>query len=158
WGSVPTTPPAVFNSQPYIYNGRDDTRYTAGFLAHVDLADYAKPYSEFGFMNDRTDQKIAPSGLFNGANPLDPLGTGSYAVNCDNPFLSPQQAGILCTATQLAYVAANPGQPCIFANGASPNCADVGIGRRNIEGGGRESLFEHINFRGVVGVTGDLGD
>src|SRR5262249_13020896 len=69
-GSVPTTPPAVFNSQPYIYNGRDDTRYTGGFLAHVDLADYAKPYAEFGFMNDRTDQKIAPSALFLGANPL----------------------------------------------------------------------------------------
>lgn len=157
-GSVVTTPPAVFNSQTYIYNGREDTRYTAGFLAHVDLNEHARPYAEFGFMNDRTDQKIAPSGLFGGANPLDPLGTGSYPVNCDNPLLSTQQAGILCTPAQLAYVAANPGQPCSFANGASPNCADVGIGRRNVEGGGRESLYEHTNFRAVFGMTGRLGE
>ncbi|MBS0419856.1 MAG: TonB-dependent receptor [Proteobacteria bacterium] len=157
-GSVATTPPAIFNSQPYIYNGRDDTRYTAGFLAHVDLNELVKPYAEFGFMNDKTDQKIAPSGLFGGANPLDPLGTGSYPVNCDNPLLSPQQAAVLCSPAQLTYVAANPGQPCTFANGSSPNCADVGIGRRNIEGGGRESLYEHTNFRGVVGLTGSLGE
>ncbi|HEY0799266.1 MAG TPA: TonB-dependent receptor plug domain-containing protein, partial [Steroidobacteraceae bacterium] len=134
-GSVATNPPAVFNSQPYIYNGRDDLRYTAGFMAHVDLNDYAKPYTEFGFMNDRTDQKIAPSALFRGANPLDPTGANSYNVNCDNPFLSSQQAGILCTPAQLAYVATNPGTACLFPDGSpSPNCANVNIGRRNIEG------------------------
>ncbi|HEY0745843.1 MAG TPA: TonB-dependent receptor [Steroidobacteraceae bacterium] len=157
-GSVPTNPPAVFNSQPYIYNGRDDLRYTAGFMAHVDLNDYAKPYTEFGFMNDRTDQKIAPSALFRGANPLDPTGANSYNVNCDNPFLSSQQAGILCTPAQLAYVAANPGTACLFPDGASsPNCANVNIGRRNIEGGGRESYYEHNNYRAVVGMQGELG-
>jgi outer membrane receptor protein involved in Fe transport len=159
-GSVATTPPAVFNSQPYIYNGRDDLRYTAGFLAHLDINEHAEPYAEFGFMNDRTDQKIAPSALFRGANPLNPLGTGNYSVNCDNPFLSAQEAGALCTPAQLAYVAANPGQPCLFPAGAtvSPNCADVLIGRRNVEGGGRESYYEHTNYRAVVGVKGALGD
>jgi outer membrane receptor protein involved in Fe transport len=158
-GSVATTPPAVFNSQTYIYNGRDDLRYTAGFLGHVDINDHAKPYAEFGFMNDRTDQKIAPSALFLGANPLDPLQTGNYPVNCDNPLLSAQEASVLCTPAQLAYVAHNPGQPCLFPSGAtaSPNCADVQIGRRNVEGGGRESYYEHTNFRGVAGMTGSLG-
>ena len=48
---------------------RDDTRYMAGFLAHVTLNDYAEPYAEFGFMNDQTDVVIAPSGLFRGSNP-----------------------------------------------------------------------------------------
>jgi iron complex outermembrane receptor protein len=157
-GSVATNPPAVFNSQPYIYNGRDDLRYTAGFMAHIDVSDFIKPYAEFGFMNDRTDQKIAPSGLFSGANPLDPTGNGNYNVNCDNPFLSSQQASILCTAAQLAYVAANPGISCAFtAAGTSPNCANVNIGRRNVEGGGRESYYEHNNYRAVVGAQGNLG-
>ncbi len=63
-------------------------------------------------MNDRTDQKIAPSALFSGANPLDPTNNGNYNVNCDNPLLSAQQASILCTPAQLAYVAANPGAAC----------------------------------------------
>lgn len=42
-GSVLTNPPAIFNSQPFIYNGRDDLRYTAGFMAHVDVNDSLKP-------------------------------------------------------------------------------------------------------------------
>jgi iron complex outermembrane recepter protein len=151
-------PPADFNSQPFIYTGRDDERYTAGFFAHVDVNDYVKPYAEFGFMNDRTDQKIAPSALFRQSNPLDPTGAGNYPVNCDNPLLSPQEQGLLCSPAQLAYVAANPGQPCIFAaNNTSPNCDDVQIGRRNVEGGGREAYFEHTNFRGVGGIKGSIG-
>jgi len=157
-GSAATTPPAVFNSQPYIYNGRDDLRYTAGFLAHVDVNDHIRPYAEFGFMNDRTDQKIAPSALFRSANPLDPTGNGNYNVNCDNPLLSAQQASLLCTPAQLAYVVANPGVACIFpaGGGPSPNCANVLIGRRNIEGGGRESYYEHTNYRAVIGLKGEL--
>ena len=47
-GSAATTPPAVFNSQPYIYNGRDDLRYTAGFMAHVDVADTSSPTPSLG--------------------------------------------------------------------------------------------------------------
>ncbi len=153
-----TTPPAVFNSQRYIYNGRDDLRYTAGFMAHLDINEHARPYAEFGYTNDRTDQKIAPTALFRGANPIDPAGTGNYSVNCDNPFLSAQQATILCTPSQLAYVAANPGLPCMYPTGApSPNCADVNIGRRNVEGGGRESYYEHTNYRAVIGSKGNLG-
>ena len=145
-GSVPTNPPAVFNSQQYIYNGRDDLRYTAGYLAHVDISDHVKPYSEFAFMNDRTDQKIAPSGLFLSANPLDPTGNSAYNVNCSNPLLSAQEASLLCTPAQIAADAANPGSVT----------ANLDIGRRNIEGGGRESFYEHSNYRAVVGLKGDL--
>jgi iron complex outermembrane recepter protein len=157
-GSANTNPPANFNSQPYIYTGRDDLRYNAGFFAHVDVNDWAKPYMEFGFMNDRTDQKVAPSALFRLSNPLDPTGNGNYNVNCDNPLLSSQEAGLLCSPAQQAYVGANPGQACIFnADGSSPNCSNVQIGRRNTEGGGREAFFEHTNFRVVGGIKGNLG-
>ncbi|HVO44972.1 MAG TPA: TonB-dependent receptor, partial [Steroidobacteraceae bacterium] len=146
FGSVPTTPPAYFNSQPYIYNGRDDTRYTAGFFAHVDISEHARPYAEFGFMNDRTNQVIAPSGLFRGANPLDPTLNGNYNVNCSNPLLSAQEAAILCTPAQIAADAAAPGSVS----------ANVEIGRRNIEGGGRISYYEHTNYRGVFGIKGEI--
>ncbi len=146
WGTPGTNPPAVFNSQPYIYNGRDDLRYTAGFLAHIDLNEHLRPYAEFGYMSDKTDQKIAPSGLFRAANPFDPTQQGNYNVNCSNPFLSAQQAAILCTPGQIAADAANPGSVS----------ANVDIGRRNVEGGGRESYYEHTNYRGVVGLRGEL--
>jgi iron complex outermembrane receptor protein len=143
---TPATPPASFNSQPYIYMARDDSRYTAGFLAHVDVSDFVKPYVEFGFMNDKTHQQIAPSALFKDSNPTDPI-SGNYNVNCSNPFLSAQQLGVLgCTAGDIAADLANPGSVT----------KNVRIGRRNIEGGGRSSDYEHNNYRAVAGFKGDL--
>jgi outer membrane receptor protein involved in Fe transport len=38
------------------------------------------------------------------------------------------------------------------------NQVDVLLGRRNIEGGPRISTYDHLNFRGVMGLRGDLGD
>ncbi len=146
WNSVPTNPPAIFNSQPYIYNGRDDLRYNAGFFAHVDVNEHFKPYAEMSYMNDRTDQKIAPSALFRFSNPLDPSGRGGYYVNCSNPLLSAQEAAILCTPQQIAADAAAPGSVS----------ANVEIGRRNTEGGGRESYYEHTNYRAVLGDKGSI--
>jgi iron complex outermembrane receptor protein len=157
WPQAGSNPPSEFNTEKYIYMSRDDERYSAGFLAHIDLNDYAKPYAEFGFMDDKSTTVIAPSGLFQ-QNPTDPTGNGNFNVNCDNPLLSGQQAGIICSPAQLAYVAANPGQGCILpvGGGASPNCANINIGRRNVEGGGRESYWDHTNYRAVFGVTGDF--
>ena len=146
-GSVPTNPPAAFNAQPYIYLARQDDRYTAGFTAHVDLNNYIKPYAEFSFMNDRTHQEIAPSALFRASNPNDAL-SGNYNINCSNPLLSPQQAAILCSPAAIAADAATPGSVT----------ANVEIGRRNVEGGGRFSDYEHTNYRAVVGSRGEFAN
>jgi iron complex outermembrane recepter protein len=145
WPQVGSNPPPEFNSQKYIYMSRGDERYTAGFLAHLDLNQYAKPYGEFGYMNDKTQIAIAPSGLF-GGNPTDPTGKGGFNINCSNPLLSAQEAATLCTPAQLAADRANPGSAS----------ADLKIGRRNVEGGGRQSFWEHNNYRAVVGMKGDL--
>jgi iron complex outermembrane receptor protein len=164
FGSVTTSPPPEFNSEKYIYLTREDDRYNAAVLGHLTLNDYVKPYAEFYFMNDRTNAAIAPSGLFKDSNPLDPTGSGGYPVNCDNPLLSAQEASVMCSPAQLSFVAANPGQGCIFNTDpvtgqvTSPNCADVRIGRRNIEGGGRRFVFEHTNYRAVFGTKGNFGD
>ena len=160
---VVTTPPTSFNSQPYIYMTRGDDRYNAAFLAHQTITDYFQPYADFYFMDDRTHQQIAPSAAFANTNPLDPFGSSNYSVNCDNPLLSAQQASILCAPSQLSYVAANPGQACIYnktnaAAVSSPNCANVEIGRRNIEGGGRTSDYEHQNYRALLGSRGNLDE
>jgi outer membrane receptor protein involved in Fe transport len=145
-GTAGTTPPAVFNSQPYIYMQRQDTRYNAGFLAHVDVNEYAQPYAEFSFMNDRTHQEVAPTALFRGANVLSD--TGNYLINCSNPLLSAQQAARMCTPAEIAADALAPGSVS----------ADVEIGRRNVEGGARTYAFEHTNYRMVLGSKGELAD
>jgi outer membrane receptor protein involved in Fe transport len=145
YGSADTTPPAVFNSQKDIYMTRQYNRYNAGLIGHYDLNDHVQPYVEFGFMNDKTHQQIAPSALFRQSNPL--TADGNYLINCSNPLLSTQQKNILCSAAQIATDTANPGTAS----------ASVEIGRRNIEGGGRTSDYEHTNYRGVAGVRGEIG-
>jgi outer membrane receptor protein involved in Fe transport len=160
YGTVPTTPPARFNSQPYIYMTREDDRSNAAILGHLKVTDYFQPYAEFYFMDDRTHQAIAPAALFLSSNPFDPTLSGAYPITCNNPLLSAQQQSTLCSPAQITAAIANPTAGCVLApNGTSfTNCADVDIGRRNAEGGGRISDYEHENYRAVVGSKGDLLD
>jgi len=143
-GSVP---PATFDSSPYEFLSRADTRYLAGFFAHYDIADWAQPYAEFSFMNDRSNSQIAPSGLFQGGG-LATNSNGGFFVNCGNPLLSAQEAAAIgCTGAQITGVQTNPA-----------NQVDLNIGRRNIEGGGRTADYEHNNYRIVLGMKGDFAD
>jgi iron complex outermembrane receptor protein len=149
FGTAETNPPAFFNSQPYIYMQRGDERYTAGFMAHLDMTDHFQVYTEFGYMNDRSHQEVAPAAAFLFSNPNDPL-SGNYNINCSNPLMSAQQQLTLCTQADIdADIAA-------IASGGAPVTANVAIGRRNVEGGGRSSDYEHSNYRAVLGGKGDL--
>ncbi len=134
-GSVP---PALFNSNPYQYLLHQDERYTAGVMSHYDFNDRARVYADFNFMNDKALIQIGPSGAFQGGNPFDPEGNGGWLVPCNNPLLSAQEQGVLC------------------GPGVTTGSVDVVIGRRNIEGIGRTSSFEHMNYRAVLGVEGDI--
>jgi outer membrane receptor protein involved in Fe transport len=145
WGSAETSPPPAFNSQKYIYIGRDNKRYQGGVIGHVEMSEQVKPYFQLFVMNDRSFQEIAPSGLFRDGNVY--TNDGTYLVNCSNPLLSAQQAAALCTPQQIAADAAAPGSAS----------ARVRIGRRNVEGGGRQSSFEHTNYRAVLGTKGNFG-
>jgi len=147
--SAPTNPPAFFNSQPYIYMQRGDERYTAGFMGHLDMTDNFQVYTEFGYMNDRSHQEVAPAAAFLFSNPNDPI-SGNYNINCSNPLMSVQQALTLCTQADIDADAA------AIASGGAPVTANVAIGRRNVEGGGRSSDYEHSNYRAVLGGKGDL--
>jgi outer membrane receptor protein involved in Fe transport len=140
-----SNPPAVFNSSADEYLQSGDERYNGGAFANLDVNDHLKPYLEFGYMNDKTIEVVAPSALFENGNPI--TADNQYLVNCSNPLLSAQQQGILCTPTQIAADAANPGSAS----------ADINIGRRNLEGGGRTYDFEHNNYRAVAGAKGNIG-
>jgi len=151
FGTQETTPPARFNSQAFINMQRADERYTAGFMGHLDMTDHFQVYTEFGFMNDRSNQVVAPAAAFIFSNPNDPI-SGNYNVNCSNPLMSQQQALTLCTQAQIDADAA------AIASGGTPVTVNVAIGRRNVEGGGRSSDYEHSNYRAVLGGKGDIND
>jgi iron complex outermembrane receptor protein len=148
WPQAGSSPPGVYDFNQFEYLQREDKRYQGGFLGHDDINDYVKPYIEFGWMYDRTQAVVAPSGLFRAGYPF--TADNNELINCSNPLLSAQQQALICTPAQIAGDLANPG--------SKGNSASVQIGRRNIEGGGRVSIYEHQNFRIVVGTTGDVID
>jgi iron complex outermembrane receptor protein len=146
WPQAGSSPPATFNTFAFELLQREDERYNAGAMAHLDLADWAKPYLDVAFMDDKTTELVAPTAIFNGSNIYS--GDGNYLINCSNPLLSAQEQGILCTPAQIAADKAVPGS----------SSADVQIGRRDIEGGSRIFSYEHLNYRVVGGMKGDFAN
>ncbi|WP_374569232.1 TonB-dependent receptor domain-containing protein [Ideonella sp.] len=120
-----------YNFAPTNYFQRPSDRYSVQALAHYDLADYARVYGEFSFHDDHTVAQIAPSGIF--------FGGFTTTAAFENPLL-----------TQAWKDALNLNAP--------GDTADLLIGRRNVEGGGRQDDIRHSSYRGVIGVKGDIGD
>lgn len=156
WGTPGTIPPQIFNSNPYMYLLQENTRYTAGYFAHYEVNEHLEAYSSFNFMQSESNVNIAPSALFQGSGATS---TGGFYVNCDNPFLSAEQQAAL--AYKCNPPAGDPDgegplveeQP-VLLNGH--RVVDMYIGRRNIEGGPRNSFYDHTNYRFVFGLRGDI--
>jgi outer membrane receptor protein involved in Fe transport len=121
----------AFNFGPLNYFQRPNERFSAGAFAEYEVSPAFRPFMEVMFMDDETNAQIAPSGNF----------FQQQTINCSNPFLSPAQVTSFCTS-----------------NGLGPDDDfDVLIGRRNVEGGGRNDDITHTSYRILVGAKGDLG-
>jgi len=129
-----------FNFAPYNYFQRPDERYSLGTFAEYEISDTFKPYLEAMFMHDRSNSLIAPSGNF----------FATTTINCDNPLLSAQQLGILCNEDTIIDTQIDP------VTGEPYDIAFVYTGRRNVEGGGRQDNLQHLSYRLVSGLRGDL--
>ena len=121
-----------FNFGPYNYYQVPDERYLANFFAHYDAFPNVRVYTEFDFMDAKTVLQIAPSGAFFGTGP------STIQLFAENPFLSDS----FKSAFNIT-----PGNP-----------ATMLIGRRNIEGGGRQDVPRHTDYRIVIGAKGDFLD
>ncbi|GAA0772040.1 TonB-dependent receptor domain-containing protein [Brevundimonas olei] len=134
----------AYNFGPLNYFQRPDERYTLGAFGHYDVTDKIEVYTQLMFSDYSTVAQIAPSGNFFGEF-SDGFRTtdGSATIRCDNPLLSAQQrAAIACSAGDITSGAAK----------------SMFIGRRNVEGGGRQSDMRFQSYRGVIGARGDLND
>lgn len=149
----------LFNFAPSNYFQRPDRRYVAGTFANLDLEDALKPYVEVMFMDDRSVAQIAPDGNF----------SNTASVNCDNPLLSDQQRSLVCFNGN--FVGQTPvrdaegnvigivGSPVPFVDpvsGATFFRGVLRIGRRNVEGGPRQSDLRHKSLRILGGMKGEL--
>ena len=128
-------PGDLFNPAPYQDLQRPDTRYNAGVFANYKFNDAANLYTEAQFMDARTTVRYEPAGTTPTNSALNVFG-----INCNNPLLSASEVSDLCT-------------------GLGPlDTAQVGIGRRNVEGGQRSDEFHHRSYRIVLGLKGAISD
>ena len=118
----------AFNFNPFNYFQRNDERYTLGAFGNYEFNSHADAYAQLMFMDDRTNAVIAPSGAF--------FGNDIYTLRRENPLISDQQEASLFTAGM--------------------DTVDALIGRRNVEGGPRDSDLRHTSFRILGGVKGDI--
>jgi iron complex outermembrane recepter protein len=128
-----------FNFAPYNYYRRPAEQYSFSAFAHLDVVPSVRAYSEFGFHDNQTVAQIAPSGIFVG----NPDFLGPRAIRFENPLLTP------AWRAAIAAVSATP-----FA--ATGDTHEMLIGRRNVEGGGRQDDIRHTSYRGVLGIKGDV--
>jgi outer membrane receptor protein involved in Fe transport len=120
-----------YNFGPLNHYQRPDTRYSLGAFGHYELAESADVYTQLMFNDYESVAQIAPGGEF--------ITEQTFQINCDNPLMTAEQlAQIGCTA------------PTDFI--------DMWIGRRNVEGGGRQDTFHNTGFRGVVGLRGAISE
>lgn len=126
----------IYNFAPINHFQRPDQRYTLGAFANYEINESFNPYVEAMYMNDRTVAQIAESGTF--------FAEG-YEIPCNSPLLTPAQSREICVGLLGLDLTANPN-------------ATFGtyIGKRNVEGGPRQSRIQHDAFRVVAGLKGAI--
>ncbi|WGM48457.1 Vitamin B12 transporter BtuB [Brevundimonas sp. NIBR10] len=119
----------AYNFGPINYYQRPDERYTLGAFGRYEINEHAEAFAQLMFSDYSSVAQIAPSGSFFNAS----------TINCDNPLLS---------ATQRTQIGCTP------ALQASGGTVPFYIGRRNVEGGGRQDSLTYTSYRAVVGLRG----
>ncbi len=132
----------AYNFGPLNYYQRPDERYSLGAFGRYQVNDKIEAFTQLMFTDYSSVAQIAPSGVFfSGVSQGSRTADGSATLNCDNPLLSAQQAtAIGCTAAD------------ILAGTDVP----LYIGRRNVEGGGRQDTIGLQSYRVVAGLRGEL--
>ncbi|MDO9078273.1 MAG: TonB-dependent receptor [Brevundimonas sp.] len=120
-----------YNFGPVNYYQRPDERYTLGAFGRYEVNDKAEVFAQLMFSDYKSVAQIAPSGNF----------FNTPDINCDNPLMSAQQSAAI---------------GCSGADILAGNRVPLYIGRRNVEGGGRQDSLNYTSYRGVAGVRGEL--
>lgn len=121
----------AFNFNPYNLLQAPEEKWTATLLGRYEINDNAEFFSRFSFANSQVKTIIAPSGTFN----------FGFDINYrDNPFLTDQARSVLARNDP-----------------DGDGLVTVPWGRRTVELGTRDSVFENTAYQGVAGVRGEFG-
>ena len=123
----------LYNYGPLNHYQRPERRYSLGAMGHYEFGEHADVYTQLMFNDYESIAQIAPSGNF----------FSTATIRCDNPFLP---------AANLGDIGCGPDE---IAAGTS---VPMFIGRRNVEGGGRQQRFANNSFRSLAGVRGAINE
>lgn len=129
----------VFNFNPFNLLQTPHKKWTATALGHYEITDNIDYFARMSYAGSRVNTVIAPSGTF--FFPFDI----NYATN---PYLNAQARGVLAAEDTAANGDPNPGDGIVT----------LAFGRRMVEIGTRDSIYENNAFQFVNGLRGDIGD
>lgn len=127
-----------FNFNPYNLLQAPQEKWTATALGRYEITDAIEFFGRASFANTRVTTIVAPSGTF--FFPFDI----NYA---DNPNLGDQARAVLA-ANDVAGLDTTPGDGIV----------SVALGRRTVELGTRDSIYENTAYQFVGGLRGDIVD
>jgi outer membrane receptor protein involved in Fe transport len=120
-----------YNYNPVNHFMRPDERWSIGAFIDYEISPHAISYLETNFASDRTEGQIAESGTFF---------ADQYTLPLSNSLFPEAFRDSLATTW--------PGHDEF----------GIYIGKRNVEGGPRTSIFDHKAFRIVTGLKGVIND
>jgi len=133
-GDISGTCDGSFNFNKYNLLQTPQQLWTGTALARYEITDSLEAYARASFANNRVDTVIAPTGTF--------FNTFEYHY-LDNPFLSPS------VRSRWALVDAADASP-------GDGIVSVDLGRRLVEAGTRDSLYENTAYQFVGGLKGRI--
>ncbi|MDT9600943.1 TonB-dependent receptor domain-containing protein [Sphingosinicella rhizophila] len=126
-----------FNFNPFNLLQAPQEKWTATVLGRYDITDSIEFFGRASFANSRVTTVVAPSGTF--FFPFDI----NYATN---PNLSDQARAVLAENDTALAGDPNPGDGIV----------SVAFGRRTVELGTRDSIYENTAYQLVGGLRGDI--
>jgi iron complex outermembrane recepter protein len=124
----------TYNFGPLNFYQRPNERWTGGSFLNYEINEHLTAYGEVMLARNTTDAQIAASGDF----------FTTTAIPCTDPLLTAAEATAICAAAT--------------AQGTPGGTANLYIGRRNVEGGGRVLDVTNNTIRAVAGLKGDIID
>ena len=147
----PFTGADLYNFGPLNYYLNPSERWTAGGFMNYDVNSHVTVYSSVMFMRNSVNAQIAPSGAFS---------VTAAFIPCANPLLNASELAVICPGGNPAPGGASSEtftDPKTGITTTYPG-TNVGIGRRNVEGGNRTFEARNNSNREVLGIKGDFGD
>ena len=129
----------AFNFNPFNLLQAPQQTWNATTITDYELTRDIEFFGRLSFSNSNVDTIIAPTGTF--FFPFD--------INyLDNPFLTAQSASVIGAEDIAAAGDPNPGDGIVT----------LAFGRRLVELGTRDFIFENTAYQGVGGFRGDVGE